>query len=147
MGYIFIAVCLSVCVSLLVNKFPAKRMHWFLLRFSPNGCFLHCLGPYWPWVKCQVYGDVISIFFPIYSITSPRNRGGLFSLQFVCVCVCVRLCLWTKFQSNGCTDLDAVFAKRLLSTLALGKLTKNYEEKMDFEPLWPWPLTQSHQFQ
>ena len=21
------------------------------------------------------------------------------------------------------------------------KLTKNYEEKKDFEPLWPWPLT------
>ena len=40
----------------------------------------------------------------------------------VCVCmsvwVCVRLCLWTKCQPNECTDLDAVFAKRLLSTLA-----------------------------
>ena len=30
----------------------------------------------------------------------------------------------------------------------VGKLTKNYEEKKkDFEPLWPWPLTQGHQFQ
>ena len=53
-------------------------------------------------------------------VTPPRNRGGvIFSLQFVCVCVCVQLCLWTKFQPNGCTDLDSVFTKRLLSTLAL----------------------------
>ena len=29
----------------------------------------------------------------------------------------------------------------------VGKLTENYEGKMDFEPLWPWPLTQCHQFQ
>ena len=27
-----------------------------------------------------------------------------------------------------------------------GKLIKNYEEKKDFEPLWPWPLTQGHNF-
>ena len=58
-------------------------------------------------------------------ITPHRNRGGvIFSLQFVCVsvylsvCLCVRLCLWRKFQPNGCTDLNAVFAKRLHSTLA-----------------------------
>ena len=45
----------------------------------------------------------------------------------VCVCVCVCMCvyvsvcpefLWTKFQPNGCTDLDAVFAKWLLTALA-----------------------------
>ena len=42
-----------------------------------------------------------------------------FSLS-VCVCVClsVRHFLWTKFQPNGCTDLDAVFAKWLLTALA-----------------------------
>ena len=28
-----------------------------------------------------------------------------------------------------------------------GKLTKNYEEKKNFDPLWPWPLTQGHQFE
>ena len=48
-------------------------------------------------------------------ITPPRHRGGfIFSLQFVCVSVCVSVCpefLWTKFQPNGCTDLNAVFAK------------------------------------
>ena len=44
---------------------------------------------------------------------------------FVCVpvylfvCVSVRLCLWTKFQSNECTDLNVVFAKQVLSTLKL----------------------------
>ena len=63
-------------------------------------------------------------------ITPPRNRGGvIFSLQFiyVCVCVCVCLCvcesvcpdfLWTKFQPNLWTDLDAIFAKWLLTALA-----------------------------
>ena len=62
--------------------------------------------------------------------TPPRNRWGvIFSLQFVCVsvcvcvgvCVCVSVCpdfLWTKLQPNGCTDLDAVFAKWLLTALA-----------------------------
>ena len=36
----------------------------------------------------------------------------------VSVCLCVRHFLWTKFQPNGCTDLDAVFAKWLLTALA-----------------------------
>ena len=34
-------------------------------------------------------------------IIPPQNRGGvIFSMQFVCLSVflCVRLCLWTKFQ-------------------------------------------------
>ena len=30
---------------------------------------------------------------------------------FVCLSVCLSdVCLWTKFQPNWCTDLDAVFA-------------------------------------
>ena len=41
----------------------------------------------------------------------------------VSVCVCVWVCvstvfLWTKFQPNGCTNLDAVFTKWLLTALA-----------------------------
>ena len=79
-----------------------------------------CFEPLWYCVSRQWVMSFCSSFF-----TPPRNRGGvIFSLQFVCVCVCVclyvcvQLCLWTKFQPNGCTDLDAVFAKRLLSTLA-----------------------------
>ena len=38
----------------------------------------------------------------------------------VCVSVCVFVseCLWTKFQPNGCTDLNAIFAKRLFNILA-----------------------------
>ena len=39
----------------------------------------------------------------------------------VCLCVCVSVCpefLWTKFQPNGCTVSDAVFAKWLLTALA-----------------------------
>ena len=42
-----------------------------------------------------------------------------FSLSVcVSVCLCVRYFLWTKFQPNECTDLDAVFAKWLLLALA-----------------------------
>ena len=58
--------------------------------------------------------------------TPPQNHGGvIFLLQFVCVSVCVFVCvcvsdifLLTKFQPNGQTDLDAVFANWLLSALA-----------------------------
>ena len=32
--------------------------------------------------------------------------------------VCLSISLFTKFQPNGCTDLDAFFAKRLLIALA-----------------------------
>ena len=63
----------------------------------------------------------VSSFYSKSIITPPRNRGGvIFSLQFVCVsvCLCVGHFLWTKFQPNGCTDLDAVFPKWLLLALA-----------------------------
>ena len=36
----------------------------------------------------------------------------------VCLCVYVCVCLWTKFQSNRCSDLDVIFAKWLLTALA-----------------------------
>ena len=40
----------------------------------------------------------------------------------VCLCVCRSVCpthfLWTKFKSNGCTNLNAVFVKWLLTGLA-----------------------------
>ena len=38
----------------------------------------------------------------------------------LCVCVffCLSVCQWTNFQSNGCTDMDAVFDKCLLIALA-----------------------------
>ena len=35
--------------------------------------------------------------------------------------------------------------RELRSTV--GKLSENYEEKMGIESLWPWRLTQDHQFQ
>ena len=48
-------------------------------------------------------------------------RGYIFTavcLSF-CLCTCVSdVCLWTKFQPNGWTDSDAVFAKWLLPALA-----------------------------
>ena len=50
-------------------------------------------------------------------------RGYIFSPVCLCVClsVCLSVCpdfLWTKFQPNGWTNLDAVFAKLLLTALA-----------------------------
>ena len=54
----------------------------------------------------------------IYYTSTKSWRGYIFTAVCLCVCLCVRLCLLTKFQTNGCIDLDAVFAKRLLSTLA-----------------------------
>ena len=73
--------------------------------------------------KWKFYDRLEREFYVHQIITPPRNRGGvIFSLQFVCVCLSVslfvRLCLWTKFQPNGWTDLDAVFAKWLLTALA-----------------------------
>ena len=53
----------------------------------------------------------------ILLITTPP-RSHIFSLQFVSVCVSVCVYQWTKFQPNRCTDLDAVFAKWLLTALA-----------------------------
>ena len=55
-------------------------------------------------------------------------RGYIFTAVCLCMCVCVcqpvclsvclSVCQWTKFQLNGCTDLDAVFARWLLTALA-----------------------------
>ena len=36
----------------------------------------------------------------------------------VCERVCLCVCLWTKFQSNECTNLDAVFTRGLFIALA-----------------------------
>ena len=66
-------------------------------------------------------------YFIVYYTSTKSWRGYIFIA--VCLCVCVSVCvyvsvcvcpefLWTKFQPNGWTDLDAVFAKWLLTTLA-----------------------------
>ena len=90
-------------------------------------------------IKCNVMN--------IFIITPPWNREwGIFSLQFICVSICLSVCLsvcpaeflWTKFQLNGCKDLDAVFAKWLLITLAgtllklvtLGQRSRSLWQKM-----------------
>ena len=63
----------------------------------------------------QLDSNIIHYFY-----TSTKSwRGYIFTA--VCLCVCVSVCpifLWTKFQPNGCIDLDAVFAKWFLITLA-----------------------------
>ena len=62
---------------------------------------------------------IISYRYSTQIITPPRNRGGvIFSLQFVCVCVCLSVCvsgnsceqnssrtnapIWMRFSLNGC---------------------------------------------
>ena len=64
-------------------------------------------------VKTKISFDFVYIFTP------PRSRGGvIFSLQFVCVCVCLSVCvsnfsceqnssrtdaqIWTRYSLNGC---------------------------------------------
>ena len=80
-------------------------------------------------------------------ITHPQNRGGvIFSLQSVyvsvCGCVCLSLglsvCQWTKFHPNGCTNLDAVFTKWLLTALAgtLLKLVNFIKIKWSMVSFW-----------
>ena len=69
----------------------------------------------------------VSAFFECFLLHLHEIVEGLYfhcSLS-VCVCVCVFVCLSVcpallvnKFQRNGCTDLDAVFAKWLLTALA-----------------------------
>ena len=76
--------------------------------------------------------DLIILLLSRSFFTPPRNCGGvIFLLQFVCLSVC----LWTKFQPNECTVLDAVFAKRLLRTLHLLEL---------YWIWWPWVEGQGH---
>ena len=60
--------------------------------------------------------------------TSTKSwRGYIFTAVCLCVSLCVCMCLsvcvstvflWTKFQPNGCTDLNADFAKWLLPAIA-----------------------------
>ena len=69
-------------------------------------------------VKSHMTMKIVKSFF----YTSTKSwRGYIFTAVCLCVCLCVCVSvqkfLWTKFQPNRCTDLDAVFAKRLLSTL------------------------------
>ena len=77
---------------------------------------------YWYLKYVSVYFHYLSGDLSVYNYTSTKSwRGYIFIAVCLCVCVCVCVCpefLWTKFQPNGCTDLDAVFAKQLLTTLS-----------------------------
>ena len=97
------------------KKHPSKMFS--LLHTCALGwkivCFYHTFFSTDFFFNIQKQNMVCILFTP------PRNLGGvIFSLQFVCMCVCPTLFLWTKSQPNGCTDLDAVFVKWLLTTLA-----------------------------
>ena len=60
-------------------------------------------------------------------------RGYIFFAVCMCVCTCVCVCQWTKFQRTECTDLEAVFAKWLLTALA--RTLWNW---------WPWVKGQGY---
>ena len=68
--------------------------------------------------------------FVHFYISTKSWRGYIFTAVCLCVCrsVCLSVCLsvrhflWTKFQPNGYTDLDAVFGKWLIISLARTQL-------------------------
>ena len=63
---------------------------------------------------------MVSILLSNYTSTKSW-RGYIFTSVCLCVCMCVFMCvcvcvfLCTKFQPTRCTDLNAVFAKQLLT--------------------------------
>ena len=79
-------------------------------------------------VKGHRRGGVCVLRMLLVFYTSTKSWRGYIFIEVclcVCVCVCVSVCpefLWTKFQPNGCTDLDAVFAKWLLTAMARTQL-------------------------
>ena len=95
--------------KLLLNQSFTITKMLFELDAQPPICLFGTFN--WNSGRCSVF------------YTSTKSwRGYIFTA--VCLCerlsiyVCDRLCLWTKFQPNGCTDLDAIFAKRLFTPLA-----------------------------
>ena len=77
-GYIFTAVCVCVCLSLLVNKIPVERMHRFIY------CVEHHIGcqtrlPWGSefdlWSSACIGADVQFPLPDIYSATIPLGKG------------------------------------------------------------------------
>ena len=111
------------------NKVLSEDLPFFC--FPALAVVSQCLSFFFHFLSVCVYfflpfSVCMCVFLPS-NLTPPRNREGvIFSLHFVYVCVCVCLCVfvclsvchWTKFQQNEWTDLDAVFAKWLLTALA-----------------------------
>ena len=98
------------------------------MRFLPK-IKTACFVPVTPFdAYLSVY--TVSILYMKTFITPPKNVEGLYfhSLQFVCVSVCLCVCLSSTAceqnpsQTDEFTDLDAIFVKRLLSTLARTRL-------------------------
>ena len=100
---VFASVCLSVSLRLREDNGSGSAER-FLFHLTVSLFLLN--------ISCFLHLHVIVEGFYFHCSLS------VFVCVCMCVCVCVRLCLWTIFHPNGCTDLDAVFAKRLLITLA-----------------------------
>ena len=96
--------CVHVFIFLMLSK---TRQLWFPIKtvyYQDLGFFADLSAPF------QILG---------YYTSTKSWRGYIFTAVClsVCVCLCVQFFLWTKFQPNGCTNLDAVFAKWLLTAL------------------------------
>ena len=69
-----------------------------------------------------LYYVLVYIHVFVYYTSTKSWRGYIFNAVCLCVCLSVCVCpaffLWTKFQPNRYTDLDAIFTNRLLSLLA-----------------------------
>ena len=77
---------------------------------------------------CDIFILITIVITRNYYTSTKSWRSYIFTAVCLCVCLCVcvyvsvRIFLWTKLQPNGCTDLDAVFAKWLLPSLAQTQL-------------------------
>ena len=109
---------LNVAISRLLGHFSISSEFsclWPVLIVQDNEPSIHCSSHVLNWNgKCTIVNKEKSFFY-----TSRKSWRGYISTS-VClsVCQCVCVCLWTKFQSNECTNLNAVFAKWLLTALA-----------------------------
>ena len=109
-GYVCLLIGLFVCLGYL-SFYPS--ISWSLYLFmhvwlSLSICLPQCLAVF------------LVLSFPFYTSTKSW-RGYIFTAVCLCMCLCVCVStafLWTEFQPNRCTDLDAVFAKWLLTALA-----------------------------
>ena len=73
---------------------------------------------------CHLIGYVISVIYMSllckkqgHNYTSTKSWRG-----YIFIAVCLSVCVLTKFQPNGCTDSDTVFAKWLLTPFEIGDL-------------------------
>ena len=134
-----------VCICVYIYNWSANHFssitHCFRLINNTNKLYSLCefLSP----VVLKVFSFVcvcvcVHVCVCFFHTSKKSWRGYIFIADClslcVCVCVCVCVCQWTKFQPNGCTNLDAVFSKllrialsqTLLKLLTLGQRSRSH---------------------